>query len=76
MTIHVIGRADIDLWPYAAAALIVAHNHPSGDTKPSRADIDMTQMIKMAAKPLGITLHDHIIVGRGVHFSFRSEKLI
>lgn len=60
----------------SATALVLVHNHPSGDTKPSRADIDMTRMIQSAAKPLGITLHDHIIVGRGIHFSFKAEKLI
>lgn len=60
----------------SATALVLVHNHPSGDTKPSRADIDMTRMIQSAAKPLGITLHDHLIVGRGVHFSFRNEKLL
>jgi len=60
----------------SATALVLVHNHPSGDTKPSRADIDMTQMIQSAARPLGITLHDHLIVGRGAHFSFRHEKLI
>lgn len=60
----------------SSTALVLVHNHPSGDTKPSRADIDMTRMIQTAAQPLGITLHDHIIVGRGVHFSFRGHKLI
>ena len=60
----------------SSTALVLVHNHPSGDTKPSRADIDMTRTIQSAAKPLGITLHDHIIVGRGAHFSFRKEKLI
>ncbi len=60
----------------SSTALILVHNHPSGDTRPSRADIDMTRMIQSAALPLGITLHDHIIVGRGVHTSFRSEGLL
>lgn len=60
----------------SSTALVLVHNHPSGDTKPSRADIDMTRAIQAAAKPLGITLHDHIIVGRGIHFSFRREQLI
>ena len=60
----------------SATALVLVHNHPSGDTKPSRADIDMTRSIATAAKPLGIILHDHIIVGRGVHFSFKAEKII
>lgn len=60
----------------SATAMVLVHNHPSGDTKPSRADIDMTRMIQSAAKPLGISRHDHIIVGRGAHFSFKVEQLI
>lgn len=60
----------------SSTALVLVHNHPSGDTKPSRSDIDMTRLIQAAAKPLGIVLHDHIIVGRHGHFSFRSKKLI
>src|SRR5262249_39796711 len=46
----------------SASALILVHNHPSGDPTPSRADIDMTKLIVEAAKPLGIAIHDHIIV--------------
>lgn len=60
----------------SATALILVHNHPSGDPTPSRADIDMTQMIKAAAQPLGIALHDHIIVGRKGHKSLRTLGLI
>lgn len=60
----------------SASALILVHNHPSGDPTPSRADIDMTQLIVAAAKPLGVTVHDHIIVGRQGHASFRALKLI
>lgn len=60
----------------AASALILVHNHPSGDPTPSRADIDMTRMIVAAAKPMGVTIHDHIIVGRSGHASFRSMKLL
>ncbi len=60
----------------AASAIILVHNHPSGDPTPSRADIDMTKLIVAAAKPLGITIHDHIIVGRNGHVSFRSQKLM
>ena len=52
------------------------HNHPSGDTTPSRADIDMTRTIAEAAKPLGIVVHDHLIVGRNGHKSFRAMNLI
>lgn len=60
----------------SASALILVHNHPSGDPTPSRADIDMTQLIVAAAKPLGVVVHDHIIVGRQGHASFKSLKLI
>jgi DNA repair protein RadC len=47
------------------------HNHPSGDPTPSRADIQMTQAIIKVAKPLGIAVHDHIIVGRDRHASLK-----
>lgn len=60
----------------ASSALILVHNHPSGDPTPSRADIDMTRMIVAAAKPLGVTIHDHIIVGRTGHASLKSLKLM
>jgi DNA repair protein RadC len=59
-----------------ASAIILVHNHPSGDPAPSRADIDMTRQIVDAAKPLGIAIHDHIIVGRQGHASFKGLKLI
>jgi len=59
-----------------ASALILVHNHPSGDPTPSRADVDMTRQIQIAAEPLGITLHDHLIIGRMDYTSFRSEGLI
>ncbi len=52
------------------------HNHPGGDPSPSRADIAMTRMIIDVAKPLGIEVHDHIIVGRDGHASLRGLKLI
>ena len=60
----------------SASAIILVHNHPSGDPAPSRADIDMTRQIIDAAKPLGIAIHDHIIVGRQGHASFKGLKLI
>ncbi len=60
----------------AASAVVLVHNHPSGDPTPSRADIDMTQLIVAAAKPLGVVVHDHIIVGRQGHASFKALKLI
>jgi DNA repair protein RadC len=52
------------------------HNHPSGDPSPSRADIQMTQAIIDVAKPLGIAVHDHLIVGRDGHASLKGLKLI
>ena len=60
----------------SATAIILVHNHPSGDPMPSRADIDMTKLIANAARPLGITVHDHIIVGRQGHVSFKGLRLI
>lgn len=69
---EVVARA-LDL---GATALILVHNHPSGDTTPSKADIDMTGQIRQAASALGIVLHDHIIVGRAAHTSFKAQGLI
>jgi DNA repair protein RadC len=60
----------------SATAVVLVHNHPSGDPTPSRADIQMTQMIVDVAKPLGIAVHDHIIVGRDGHASLKGLKLI
>lgn len=60
----------------SASAIILVHNHPSGDPTPSRADIEMTRKIDNAAKALKITLHDHIIVGRGGYASFKSFGLL
>ena len=60
----------------SASALILVHNHPSGDTTPSRADVEMTKHIVDAAKPLGIAIHDHVIVGRSGHASFKALRLI
>jgi DNA repair protein RadC len=59
-----------------SSALILAHNHPSGDPTPSAADIRMTKDIAAIAQPFGITVHDHLIVGRHGHSSFRGLKLI
>lgn len=59
-----------------ATALILAHNHPSGDTTPSAADIEMTKAIQDAAEKLGIVLHDHVIIGKAGHSSFRSLGLL
>nr|WP_321459898.1 DNA repair protein RadC [uncultured Cohaesibacter sp.] len=60
----------------SATAIIMVHNHPSGDPTPSRADIDMTKQVSDACERLGITLHDHIIVARNGHTSFKSLGLI
>ncbi|OLP59979.1 hypothetical protein BJF93_10375 [Xaviernesmea oryzae] len=60
----------------SATALILVHNHPSGDPTPSRADIDMTKTIVDTAKPLGVTVHDHIIIGRDGHASLKGLRLI
>lgn len=59
-----------------ASAVILVHNHPSGDPKPSREDIEMTREIAAAAKPLRVTVHDHLIVGKGAHASFKSLGLL
>jgi DNA repair protein RadC len=58
-----------------ASALILVHNHPSGDPTPSSADIMMTETIVSVAKPLGVNVHDHLIIGRNGHASFRALKL-
>lgn len=60
----------------SATALILVHNHPSGDPAPSRADIDMTKTIIDTARPLGIAIHDHIIIGKKGHASMKGLLLI
>jgi DNA repair protein RadC len=60
----------------SATAVILVHNHPSGDPTPSRADIQMTQAIVEVAKPLGINVYDHIIVGKEGHASLKGLRLI
>ena len=59
-----------------ASALIVVHNHPSGDPTPSAADVEMTHALAAAANKLGLVLHDHVIVGRTGHASFKSLGLL
>lgn len=59
-----------------ATAIIMAHNHPSDDPTPSRADIEMTRAVADAAGKLGVTLHDHIIIGRTSHASLKAMGLI
>jgi DNA repair protein RadC len=59
----------------SASAIILVHNHPSGDPTPSQADIRMTREIADAAKPLGVVVHDHIIIGRNGHASLKGLQL-
>jgi len=59
-----------------ATALILVHNHPSGDPSPSTADVHMTKQIVEVAKPLGITVHDHIVIGKAGHASMKALRLI
>ncbi|PTV94203.1 DNA repair protein RadC [Rhodobacter aestuarii] len=59
-----------------ASALILVHNHPSGDPTPSQADIMMTDQINLAAQALGLTLHDHLVIGKGRELSFRAQGLL
>ncbi|HEY1706724.1 MAG TPA: DNA repair protein RadC [Rhizomicrobium sp.] len=60
----------------SASAIILVHNHPSGDPTPSRADIEMTKQIAQAAKALGIAVHDHLVIGLKGHVSFKSLGLL
>jgi DNA repair protein RadC len=59
-----------------ATAMILAHNHPSGEPTPSREDVAMTTQIVKAAATMGISVHDHIVIGRGKWVSFRAERLM
>ena len=59
-----------------AAALIMVHNHPSGDPTPSKADIEMTREVGQAANAVGIALHDHIVISRTGHASFKGLGLL
>ena len=68
-----IARRALEL---SASSIILVHNHPSGDTTPSRADIDMTREVIDVLKPLEITVHDHLIAGRSGVTSFKSSGLI
>ena len=60
----------------SASAMIIVHNHPSGNLRPSEADIRLTKIIKDSAKVLDIQTHDHLIVSEKGHFSFREEGLM
>lgn len=59
-----------------ATAIILVHNHPSGDSEPSQADIDVTRQVIEAARPLNIVIHDHLIISRGGSTSLRNEGYI
>jgi len=61
---------------HGASAIILVHNHPSGDPTPSKADIAMTREVAAAAKTLGIAIHDHLVIGRSGHASFKSLGLL
>jgi DNA repair protein RadC len=61
---------------HSATALILVHNHPSGDPAPSSADVQMTRQIADIARPLVITVHDHVIVGKAGHASLKALKLM
>lgn len=60
----------------SSTAIILVHNHPSGDPTPSLADIEMTKKIVLAGEKLGLMVHDHIVIGRKGHVSFRNLQLI
>jgi DNA repair protein RadC len=59
-----------------ASAIILVHNHPSGDPTPSEADIDMTRQVEMAARTVGVVLHDHVVIGKQSDASFRALALL
>jgi DNA repair protein RadC len=59
-----------------AASIILVHNHPSGDLTPSRADIELTHQIIAAAKPLGLNVHDHVVIAGNGHYSFKTKGII
>jgi DNA repair protein RadC len=61
---------------YHATAIILVHNHPSGDPQPSAQDIKLTRDIVDAGRPLGIAVHDHVVVGANGHYSMRAQGLI
>ena len=73
---HVVEREIIFEIQYVSRNDWNGHNHPSGDPSPSRADIEMTRAIAEVARPLGIAVHDHLIVGKDGHASLKALKLI
>ena len=60
----------------SASSLILVHNHPSGDPTPSKADVEITQAVVAAGKPLGVSVHDHLVVGREGVVSFKAKGLM
>ena len=85
---HLVGDGTLDESPIytrevvkkgldvGAAAMILVHNHPSGSPKPSRADIQVTQKITEAARLMGMSVHDHIVIGREGYTSLKAQGLI
>jgi len=69
---EIVKRA-LELW---ASAIILVRNHPSGDPTPSKADIVMRREVVAAAKTLGVAVHDHLVMGRGGHVSFKALRLL
>lgn len=61
---------------HEAGAIILVHNHPSGSTNPSSSDIDLTTQIVNACKTINVTVHDHVIIGNGNYYSFKSNMLL
>ena len=61
---------------HGASAVILVHNHPSGDPSPSRADIELTKEVAKAGATLGVTVHDHLVIGRSRHVSLREAGLM
>jgi DNA repair protein RadC len=59
-----------------ASAVILVHNHPSGEVKPSKEDIEITNLIKKGLEPLNIVIHDHVIISGDAHYSFKSSGLL
>ena len=59
-----------------ASAIILVHNHPSGDPTPSQADISMTEQIDLACQAIGVVVHDHVVIGKGAEASFKSLGLL
>jgi DNA repair protein RadC len=71
-----VRRIAIDALAFDAAAVVMAHNHPSGEAWPSRADREVTRRIAVALGALGVRLHDHLIVTRSTRWSFRAAGLL